>query len=184
MNDARDVRLSQHFCLGEFLVSEHMPEIMEYVPTAQEVANITRVAGKLQQIRDHFEQPVTINSGGRPDAVVRQSDGKTFYEVLRAAGMYPSNSSQHRFFCAADFTVRGVGLWDVYEYILSLGGFSQVILYLTEACVTRFIHLGVPDYDTSHLRGKLNYGTRLLSVGEGYYAYKGVRVTNIEQLEK
>ena len=66
----------------------------------------------LQQIRDHFKAPVTINSGYRTEAKNKAVGGAAY--------------SQHKYGMAADITVKGVAPKDVAEYaetiLVGMGG--------------------------------------------------------------
>ena len=66
----------------------------------------------LQQIRDHFKAPVTINSGYRTEAKNKAVGGATY--------------SQHKYGTAADITVKGVAPKDVAAYaetiLVGMGG--------------------------------------------------------------
>ena len=66
----------------------------------------------LQQIRDHFKAPVTINSGYRTEAKNKAVGGAAY--------------SQHKYGTAADITVNGVAPKDVAEYaetiLVGMGG--------------------------------------------------------------
>ena len=66
----------------------------------------------LQQIRDHFKAPVTINSGYRTEAKNKTVGGAA--------------NSQHKYGTAADITVKGVAPKDVAEYaetiLVGMGG--------------------------------------------------------------
>jgi len=58
----------------------------------------------LQEMRDHFGQPVTIHSGHRCKAYNRRIGGATFSRHIKGD--------------AADFTVSGVSNNDVQDYLL------------------------------------------------------------------
>lgn len=68
----------------------------------------------LQQIRDHFKKPVTINSAYRTPAYNKKVGGATY--------------SQHLYGTAADVVVSGVAPSEVYKYadsILKAGGVGK-----------------------------------------------------------
>lgn len=78
----------------------------------------------LQQIRDHFKAPVTINSGYRTATKNKAVGGAT--------------QSQHLYGMAADITVKGVTPKKVYAYVDSLLPYSGGVgLYST------FVHVDV-----------------------------------------
>lgn len=78
----------------------------------------------LQQIRDHFKAPVTINSGYRTVTKNKAVGGATY--------------SQHLYGTAADITVKGVDPQKVYAYADSLLPHSGGVgLYST------FVHVDV-----------------------------------------
>ena len=66
----------------------------------------------LQQIRDHFKAPVTINSGYRTEAKNKAVGGAAY--------------SQHKYGTAVDITVKGVAPKDVAAYaetiLVGMGG--------------------------------------------------------------
>ncbi|EOH2540774.1 YcbK family protein [Campylobacter jejuni] len=66
----------------------------------------------LCEIREHFDSPVTINSGYRcPEHNARVGGAKT---------------SQHAVGSAADFVVKGVKTKDVYDYVISKYGYRPL----------------------------------------------------------
>ena len=68
----------------------------------------------LQQIRDHFGKPVTINSAYRTPAYNKKVGGATY--------------SQHLYGTAADIVVSGISPSEVYKYadsILKAGGVGK-----------------------------------------------------------
>lgn len=78
----------------------------------------------LQQIRDHFKAPVSINSGYRTPTKNKAVGGAAY--------------SQHLYGLAADITVKGVAPSEVYDYADSLLPYTGGIgLYKT------FVHVDV-----------------------------------------
>ena len=78
----------------------------------------------LQQIRDHFKAPVTINSGYRTVTKNKAVGGAAY--------------SQHLYGLAADIVVKGVAPKDVYAYADSLMPYTGGVgLYAT------FVHVDV-----------------------------------------
>ena len=162
-------RITEHFYLWEFLQSEVMPNLSEYVPCPQEMANLTRLAMCLEGVRAEFESAIRITSGARPDTVRRLSDGAPFWRVLHEWGYPASKTSQHRFFCACDFTLHdaSVSLWDVFWWLAdSEPTPNQTILYVDERSIGRFIHCGIKDFNNP-IKGTAN---PLLVHSEGVYS--------------
>ena len=143
--------LTKNMQLKEFLVSTDIPEIKDYKLSAAEYSNVTRLANLLQKIRDRFDIPIHINSGGRPSTLIARSGkykGLTLVQILTEKGFKPAAYSQHMDFSAADFTVDDKNkLLSIYEYLQAIykstpGLITQSILYI-ENGVPDFIHLGV-----------------------------------------
>lgn len=95
-------KLSTNFKVNEFACSDGTDTIF-IAPALVTV---------LQQIRDHFKAPVTINSGYRTEAKNKAVGGATY--------------SQHKYGTAADITVKGVAPKDVAAYaetiLVGMGG--------------------------------------------------------------
>lgn len=96
-----DIQLTPHFFASEFLRSRTVPEVANYKPTDAEIGMLRRWASLVgEPLRAKFG-PVLITGGARPDSV-RDARGRTFTEALRAAGYSPSDTSDHKWFGAAD----------------------------------------------------------------------------------
>lgn len=128
-----DMRLSPHFMLSEFLRSEAVPEVASYQPTPQELARLQILCNAvLEQIRSAYGRPIVITSGLRPESV-RNAQGQSFEEALRARGYNPAEDSDHEVGNGCDFIMRGAPLSD---YVSAFNALSrdpdvrQVILYL------------------------------------------------------
>lgn len=123
-------RVSEHFALEEFAVSAQYPELAEPVPEAF-VPHVVVLAEKiLEPIRAHFGKPIRINSGYRSA------------RLNKAVGGSPT--SQHRRAQAADFTIRGLGMQDVFVALLSREikvPCGQCIWYPSRG----FIHIALPS---------------------------------------
>lgn len=95
-------KLSTNFKVNEFACSDGTDTIF-IAPALVTV---------LQQIRDHFKAPVTINSGYRTEAKNKAVGGAAY--------------SQHKYGTAADITVKGVAPKDVAAYaetiLVGMGG--------------------------------------------------------------
>ena len=95
-------KLSANFKVTEFACSDGTDTI--FVAPA--------LVTVLQQIRDHFKAPVTINSGYRTEAKNKAVGGAAY--------------SQHKYGTAADIVVKGVAPKDVAEYaetiLVGMGG--------------------------------------------------------------
>ena len=99
-------KLSPNFKVNEFACSDGTDTIF-IAPALVTV---------LQQIRDHFKAPVTINSGYRTEAKNKAVGGAAY--------------SQHKYGTAADITVKGVAPKDVAEYAETiLAGMGGIGIY-------------------------------------------------------
>jgi hypothetical protein len=89
------MKLSPHFTLQELTVSEIAARRgLDNTPNATEIANLTRVAELLEQVRAVINRPILVNSAFRSKA------------VNDAVGS--RDTSQHRLGCAADIRVPGM----------------------------------------------------------------------------
>lgn len=90
------MRLSANFTLEEFLLSETAArQGIDNTPDEAVVANLKRLAERLELVRAIFNSPVVISSGYRCPA------------LNKAVGGVPN--SAHMTGCAADFIVPGMG---------------------------------------------------------------------------
>ena len=85
-------KLSANFSVKEFACKDGS-DVVFVSPDLVEI---------LQKIREHFERPVTVNSGYRTVTYNQKVDGAAY--------------SQHLYGMAADITVKGVGSRDVAAY--------------------------------------------------------------------
>ena len=114
------MKLSKNFSLQEFTRSEKADELgIANTPNAEQIENYRFLCVEiLQPIRDHYKVPVTISSGFRCDELNDAISGS-------------SDTSQHRAkdgSAAADFTVQGVTVEEVFEFIRkSILPFDQLI---------------------------------------------------------
>lgn len=120
--------LSKNFDLSEFLTSASMPNLKNYSLSTEEMNHaIALVTNILQPLRDKFGA-IKITGGFRPPGVVN-SLGQTFYDVLKAAGAFPSKTSDHILCAAADIAPENVKLFDpMYQWLKSNRNVRQVIL--------------------------------------------------------
>jgi hypothetical protein len=134
------VNLTPHFTLEELTASETAERNgWDNSPNDQELANLTRLADFLEQVK------VVLN--GKPIII---SSGLRTKKVNDAVGS--RDTSQHRIGCAADFRVPGMTPDQVVKAIVASGiGYDQVIREFD-----RWTHISVPNsMDTSPRRQAL-----------------------------
>ena len=109
------MNLSPNFTLEELTHSEVAErKNLDNTPNASEVANLTRLAALLEQVRTLLGKPIMINSGFRSKPV-NDSVGSR-------------DSSQHRLGCAADIRVPGMTPRQVVQACIDGGiPFDQII---------------------------------------------------------
>ena len=109
------MHLSSNFTLDELTVSQTAARNgWDNTPNASEIANLTRLAGLLEQVRNVIGRPITINSGFR-SKLVNDAVGSR-------------DSSQHRIGCAADIRVTNMTPDQICETIKASGiQFDQLI---------------------------------------------------------
>ena len=89
-----DVKLSQHFKLGEFL---NLGKYPENIPTAPQISNMTYgCRNLLEPARQAIGCPIIINSGFRCEAVNRRVGGvrNSQHLVGQAADIRPKDNKQ------------------------------------------------------------------------------------------
>lgn len=126
------MKLSRNFSLEEFAVSKDHPELASLISftEADRIKAKMLVELYLQPIRSMYGKPVVILSGKRSPALNTAVGG--------------SITSDHRFenFAAAcDFTVPGVNMRSIYDFMKSNMPYYQLILYPK----SNFIHVSLPD---------------------------------------
>jgi hypothetical protein len=134
------MQLTPHFTLEELTASETAERNgWDNSPNDQELANLTRLADFLEQVK------VVLN--GKPIMI---SSGLRTKKVNDAVGS--RDTSQHRIGCAADFRVPGMTPDQVVKAIVASGiGYDQVIREFD-----RWTHISVPNsMDTSPRRQAL-----------------------------
>jgi hypothetical protein len=123
------MNLTPHFTLDELTASETAERNgWDNSPNDQELANLTRLADFLEQVK------VVLN--GKPIMI---SSGLRTKKVNDAVGS--RDTSQHRIGCAADFRVPGMTPDQVVKAIIASGiGYDQVIREFD-----RWTHISVPN---------------------------------------
>jgi hypothetical protein len=128
------MNLTPHFSLEELTASETAERNgWDNSPNDQELANLTRLAEFLEQVK--------VVLGGKPIMV---SSGLRTKLVNDAVGS--KDTSQHRLGCAADFKVPGMTPDEVVKALIASGiAFDQVIREFD-----RWTHISIPNsVDTS-----------------------------------
>ena len=128
------MNLTPHFTLEELTASETAERNgWDNSPNDQELANLTRLAEFLEEVK--------VVLGGKPIMI---SSGLRTKQVNDAVGS--KDTSQHRLGCAADFKVPGMTPDEVVKAIVASGiGYDQVICEFD-----RWTHISIPNIeDTS-----------------------------------
>ena len=120
------MNLSEHFTLEELTATSHRQ--FDNTPNATEIANLTRLAATLEQVKTLLGgKPVMINSGFRSKQVNDSVGSK--------------DTSQHRIGCAADIRVPGMTPNEVVTAIIASDiGYDQLIREFDS-----WTHISVPD---------------------------------------
>lgn len=124
-------QLTRNFSLHELTKSETALRYdMDNSPGADEIANLTELAGKvLQPIRDHYQKGVKVNSGFRHPDVNAKVGG--------------SRTSDHCRGMAADIEIPGVANAELAQWVKDNLEFTQLIL--------EFYSPGIPDSGWVHV---------------------------------
>ena len=85
-------KLSPHFTLGEMTTSNHK-EVYN-IPSHEAIANLKRLCGWLEVLRERYGEPIRINSGYRSPQLNRKIGGAA--------------TSNHLTGCAVDIRVAGM----------------------------------------------------------------------------
>ena len=88
-----NANLSEHFKLGEMTKSSSHPEVYN-IPSHEAIANLKRVCGWLEVLRERYGKPIIINSGYRSP------------QLNKKIGGVPT--SNHLTGCAVDIRVADV----------------------------------------------------------------------------
>lgn len=120
------MNLTSHFTLEELTITDHRE--FDNNPNGDEVANLTRLAGFLEQVKGLLGgKPIMVNSAFRSK------------KVNDAVGS--RDTSQHRLGCAADFRVPGMTPDQVVRAVVaSKLPFDQVIREFD-----RWTHISIPN---------------------------------------
>ena len=123
------MNLTPHFTLEELTASETAERNgWDNSPNDQELANLTRLADFLEQVK--------VVLGGKPIMI---SSGLRTKLVNDAVGS--KDTSQHRIGCAADFKVPGMTPDEVVKAIVASGiAYDQVIREFD-----RWTHISIPN---------------------------------------
>ena len=142
------MNLSEHFTLEELTATSHRE--FDNTPNASEIANLTRLAATLEQVKTLLGgKPVMINSGFRSKQVNDSVGSK--------------DTSQHRIGCAADIRVPGMTPNEVVKAIIASDiGYDQLIREFDS-----WTHISVPDMPSRPPRKQVliidKQGTRVYS---------------------
>jgi hypothetical protein len=142
------MNLSEHFTLEELTATSHRQ--FDNTPNATEIANLTRLAATLEQVKTLLGgKPVMINSGFRSKQVNDSVGSK--------------DTSQHRIGCAADIRVPGITPNEVVKAIIASDiGYDQLIREFDS-----WTHISVPDMPSRPPRKQVliidKQGTRVYS---------------------
>jgi zinc D-Ala-D-Ala carboxypeptidase len=122
------MRLSPNFTLEELTASQTAERKgLDNTPNATAIANLTRLAALLEQVRALLGQPIIVTSGYRSP------------EVNLAIGS--TNKSQHPLGCAADFKVNGMTPKQVVELCIKADiPYHQIIEEFSS-----WVHISVPN---------------------------------------
>lgn len=120
------MNLTSHFTLEELTTTDHRE--FDNTPNGDEVANLTRLAGFLEQVKGLLGgKPIMVNSAFRSKKVNDSVGSK--------------DTSQHRLGCAADFRVPGMTPDQVVRAVVSSKlPFDQVIREFD-----RWTHISIPN---------------------------------------
>jgi hypothetical protein len=120
------MNLSDHFTLEELTHTDHRE--FDNTPNASEIANLTRLAAFLEQVKRVLGgKPIIVNSAFRSK------------KVNDAVGS--KDTSQHRIGCAADIRVPGMTPDEVVKAVIASDiGYDQIIREFNS-----WTHISVPN---------------------------------------
>ena len=129
------MNLTEHFTLEELTITDHRE--FDNTPNASETANLTRLAGFLEKVKEAVEgKAVMVNSAFRCK------------EVNDAVGS--KDTSQHRVGCAADIRVPGMTPDQVVKAIMAAGlAYDQLIREFD-----RWTHISITNDPQGKPRGQ------------------------------
>ena len=133
-----ETHLTPNFTLAELTHSETAERLgIDNQPDAAQLANLTRLADMLEQVRALLRKPIIVTSALRT------------LPVNRAIGS--KDTSQHTKGCAADIKVPGMTPDQVVRAIVASGlSFDQVIREFAKPNGSGWTHLSIPNTaDTS-----------------------------------
>ena len=107
LSELNCVRLSPHFTLGEMTTSNHK-EVYN-IPSHEAIANLKRLCGWLEVLRERAAEPIIINSGYRSPQLNRKIGGAA--------------TSNHLTGCAVD--IRVAGMEQAFRYATILLDYSD-----------------------------------------------------------
>jgi uncharacterized protein YcbK (DUF882 family) len=131
-------KISEHYCLGDFLVDTTFPELAAQLdPNKKVLENLSRLIVVIDQICDKFPSDFEVLSGYRDERL---------NDACRAAGLPASLNSMHLAGCAADIraTSHELDLEEVFNWIEKQADTLQVheaVFYPKKD----FIHVAVAD---------------------------------------
>ena len=122
------MKITEHFSLEELTVSDiAVRKGLDNTPTEAEIANLTRTALLLEQVRELLKKPIIVNSAFRSKAVNDAVGSK--------------DTSQHRIGCAADIKVPGMTPKQVVQACIDANiPYDQIIEEFSS-----WTHISVPD---------------------------------------
>ena len=125
------MNLTEHFTLEELTITDHRE--FDNTPNASETANLTRLAGFLEQVKEAVGgKAVMVNSAFRSA------------QVNAAVGS--KDTSQHRLGCAADIRVPGMTPDQVVKAIMAAGlAYDQLIREFAKPNGGGWTHISVPN---------------------------------------
>ncbi len=118
---AKNKKISEHFTMFEIINSDTaISKKIDNRPTTQVVTNATAlIKNVLEKVRIHFNSPVIVNSIYRSPDLNKAVGG--------AVDKNGKPKSQHCFGQAADITVKGHSVQEVFDYIKHNLIFDQII---------------------------------------------------------
>lgn len=133
----RDIHLSEHFTLGEFVVSHDHPDLAaKIIPTIEQADKLYYLCQwALEPIRKEYNRPVTITSG------------LVSHELNLARGSTVSGS-QHLYGEACDFIIDGISMLDPFVFIKAELKWDGELIYYRQK---GHIHIALPTMWVKHM---------------------------------